>query len=351
MRRQVAVLLMAALLPGCGVLRSVDWYPEGKDCRSKGCADGYECKVSNNALCIACTPRYSCQAIPTPPTPRPPESCAKTTCPADRPRCSETVMHGGGLMVECRGPLPLCGVNKEYPSGQIVNAGCYHDPDGAGWRYRCKDGVTDVAVGPGARPFEDEKACPAPPPPPVPPQPPAPPAATACPKELAEGAYVWVRAKRYGNGLDSEVNVAGDPEFCEAIHHKPGLINCHLEGWPKRLACEMELLGKSIGKVQACPIWKFRAPGANAFEQCFESPHPVMSCDHWGSAGGARDDPKTPEYTGEPAQCGEQRGPDGRVDAAFWIIANGAACVSACRPDGGGCSHDRPAAGCVEVDH
>ena len=150
-----------------------------------------------------------------------------------------------------------------------------------------------------------------------------------------------MNAKAYGQGFDSTVRVRGDKEFCRLIHGEVGLNDCHLEGWPKRVECEMELLS-------GCPVWKWRTVQFPSPRLCLEiDPFDVggFSCDHFGSAGGARDDPKTPEFEGEPRECGKQRDPDGHPMAGFFTIAHGKGEVQACRPDGVGCSVWR------EVDH
>lgn len=193
-------------------------------------------------------------------------------------------------------------------------------------------------------PKADPKPDPLEPPaePPVEPTP-EPSPVSACPKELEEGAEVWVRAKAYGQGIDSEVNVYGDPLFCKMIHGI-GRPNCHLEGWHKRLECEMELLGKYVNKKQACPIWKYKV--GDEWMVCKQAPHKIVSCDHWGNTA-YRDDPMTPEvFEGEPGVCAQQRDANNDPNAGFFIIAHGAAQVIACRPDGKGCSREA-----VEVDH
>ena len=151
---------------------------------------------------------------------------------------------------------------------------------------------------------------------------------SACPKPLAPGASVYLNNKPYGHGFDSTVRVKGDPEFCRLIHGTPE-NDCHLEGWPQRTACEMELMG-------GCPIWQCRTSSHPDPLRCLQPQHPVCSCDHWGTAGGAQDDPHTPEYEGQPAECGDQR-VDGSPAAGFYTVARGKGDVRACKPDGTGC--------------
>lgn len=163
---------------------------------------------------------------------------------------------------------------------------------------------------------------------------------SACPRPLAPGARVYVAAKPWGQGQDSTYRVAGDPAFCEAIHGIPGMTDCHLEGWPTRAACELELAG-------GCPTWQYRIEGAQAPRPCLEvASDPALSCDHFGSPpGDMRDDPQTPAFEGKPAECGLQRDPMGRPRAGFFTIAHGLGEVRACKPDGTECS------GWIAVDH
>lgn len=149
--------------------------------------------------------------------PAKPTSCKPNPCTADKPRCEETTVHGNrsgdpstwteGVMVSCHEPMPLCGISKTYPSGDVVNAGCYHDPDGKGWRYRCGDGVTDVAVGPTVSAVEDEKTCPAPPKPPAPPRPPSQPAdpQPLLVDEQLEPAGTVTTSERWGDVMEAVV--------------------------------------------------------------------------------------------------------------------------------------------------
>jgi hypothetical protein len=55
--------------------------------------------------------------------------------------------------------------------------------------------------------------------------------------------------------------------------------------------------------------------------QCVDDQDDFMSCDHFGSTD-YRDDPKTPEFEGQPAACGLQRGADGKPVAGFFVIAH-----------------------------
>jgi hypothetical protein len=160
------------------------------------------------------------------------------------------------------------------------------------------------------------------------PEPTATPVVSVCPKPLAEGAVIYVNNKRYGAGVDSTVRVSGDPEFCRLIHGV--LVNdCHLEGWGKRAACEMQLLG-------GCPVWQYSMNATDVRGACRQAPHPEASCDHFGDPVD-RDDPQTPAFEGKPAECGLQRDPAGDPTAGFFVVAHGEAWFRACRPDGAGC--------------
>ena len=179
------------------------------------------------------------------------------------------------------------------------------------------------------------------PPPPTPeptvaptptPEPTAPPV-SACPRPLAPGARLYTNAKPWGQGQDSTYRIANDPAFCEAVHGIPGMTDCHLEGWPTRTACELELAG-------GCPTWQFRINGNPQPRPCLQQANdPNLSCDHWGSPpADMRDDPQTPQFEGKPAECGLQRDPRGDPKAGFFIIAHGLGEVRACLPNGTECS-------------
>jgi hypothetical protein len=205
------------------------------------------------------------------------------------------------------------------------------------WYWRAEQSVPQMEQTLGLLRQARAEGCAAQPPPPI---------GDVCPKPLAPGATVYMRTNLYGQGLDSTTRVKGDPEFCRLIHGDQwGAINdCHLEGWPRQVECEMALLGSYVSKPQACPVWEFRNAAfpvhALCSDQSFEGPH--MSCDHFGSAGGGRDDPKTPTsgdaletlqgFEGTPLACGLQRDHYGPM-AGFFTIAHGTGEVRACRPD------------------
>lgn len=161
---------------------------------------------------------------------------------------------------------------------------------------------------------------------------PDPPPANPCPKELAEGAYVYMNNKAYGNGFDSTVRVHGDVAFCEAIHGE-AINDCHLEGWPQRVECEYYLLGNN------CPVWEYKYGDVVYF--CHDNHDALVSCDHYGNPSD-RDDPQTPTtgdtletlqgFEGEPKICGLHRDEFGPMQGYF-IIAHGNAQIRACKPD------------------
>jgi len=202
-------------------------------------------------------------------------------------------------------PSPVC-----PPAG--ATCGCWHRPPGEPWQQL--------------------PPCPTPAPTPTPtptPAPTPPPTGTACPKALEPGAYVYLKDKRYGNGLDSTVFVHGDPELCWLIH-SVAVNDCHLEGWAKRAECEIELAG-------GCPVWQYSLDGSNARARCLQARHDEASCDHWGDPVD-RDDPQTPDvFEGRPVECGNQRDPAGDPMAGFFVIGHGAAYFRACLPDLTGC--------------
>lgn len=123
----------------------------------------------------------------------------------------------------------------------------------------------------------------------------------------------------------------GDLAFCQAIHGDVAVADCHLEGWPKRVECEMGLIG-------GCPVWQYRQPPdmtVHPARQVAPSDD-AMSADHFGSVE-FRDDPITPAFEGQPAACGLQRDERGHPMAGFFTVAHGKGEVRACKPDGTGC--------------
>lgn len=190
-------------------------------------------------------------------------------------------------------PPPVDFIHTPVCTPPTLTTGCWHQPPGQPWQF-----------------------IPAPPPAPK----------TACPKLLAPGAYVYVNLKPYGQGWDSSPRVHGDPDFCLAIHGVPA-SDCHLEGWPKRLECELELIG-------GCPEFEYRAGGADPWGLCKATGSQAVTCDHFGNTID-RDDPQTPEFEGQPKVCANQRDPEGRPKAGFFMVAHGIGQIRACAP-----SHD-----------
>ena len=208
---------------------------------------------------------------------------------------------------------------------------------------RCSIGfpVPQPTPTPTAEPTPTPGPTPTPVPTPTPtpsptPSPTPPPAETSCPKKPAEGSEVYLNAKPYGQGFDATVRIRGDKAFCFAIHQVQ-TDDCHLEGWPMRTQCEMELLGNG------CPIWQFQTDLNPAPQSCSDNQNAEISCDHFGNVE-FRDDPKTPQFEGQPVECGQQRDQYG-PKAGFFTVAHGLGRVRACKPDGLGCSPWRP------VDH
>jgi hypothetical protein len=157
-----------------------------------------------------------------------------------------------------------------------------------------------------------------------------------CPKPLAPGAIVYLNDKPYGHGFDSTPRVKGDPEFCYLIHGV-WINDCHLETWPTRTQCEMQLM-------HGCPIWQYTVDG-KTINGCYDDKAAPASCDHFGSVG-YQDDPQTPTtgdtiwnlkgFEGRPLECGLQRNGFGPM-AGFFTVAHGIGWVRACKPDGNGC--------------
>ena len=192
-----------------------------------------------------------------------------------------------------------------------------------------------VAPTPEPTPEPTPTPVPTPTPTPVPTPPPTPPpTGNVCPKELAEGAEVYVNLNYYGQGLDTGTRVRGDSQFCFLIHHV-NTDDCNLEGWSMRVQCEMKLHGSYVQKTKACPVFQFQTDTDPTVRQCHDDQDAQMSCDHFGNVD-YRDDPKTPVFEGQPVECGEQRDQYGPM-AGFFTVAHGLGRVRACRPDFGGC--------------
>lgn len=177
-------------------------------------------------------------------------------------------------------------------------------------------------------------------PPPVEPPPVEPPPATSACPPILPSAEVYLNNKKYGQGIDGTVRVRGDLLFCQAIHGPAAVADCHLDGWPQRTACEMELL------AGGCPVAQYKQDWDTTIRACLqvEDDERRMSCDHFGSVE-FRDDPITPAFEGQPAQCGEQRDAAGNPMAGFFMVAHGKGYVRFCTPALDGCGP------WVSVDH
>jgi hypothetical protein len=149
--------------------------------------------------------------------------------------------------------------------------------------------------------------------------------------ESCKSAEVYEGANYWGQGLDSSVRWRGSKECCADLGHANVSSDCHAEGYPQRLAAELEALGG------LCTIWQYSVDG-KAWARCEDDPNAPLSCDHFGSTT-VRDDPDTAAYEG-PAECAGQRGRFG-PNAGWFVIAHGKGLVRACKPDGTGCSAGR----------
>lgn len=156
-------------------------------------------------------------------------------------------------------------------------------------------------------PTPDPTPTPTTPPTPVPPSPTVEPLPVRFPLQTAT---VRMRIARYGNGLDSTVHVFGDPELCEALHHKPVPNgNCHFESnvWKyhrQRALYEGYVLagardGLPTPNAPLGPVWQYKA--GSQYGRCHDDRrHVNTSCDHFGDAE-ERDDPNTRYvFEGEP---------------------------------------------------
>jgi len=163
-----------------------------------------------------------------------------------------------------------------------------------------------------------------------------------CPKRPAPEAKLSWELHHAGNGLDSTLYVENDPAFCELIHHKPGIMSCHMEGWPKAASCAAALAG-------GCPVYEYRYNGV------IEGPcqnavgHPI-GCHHFD-----RDDPQTPlvynpdgsisGYEGTQPMCLRQTN-DGGPLAGWFTVASGRGEVRVCTSN-----NPKECSDWVEVDH
>lgn len=164
---------------------------------------------------------------------------------------------------------------------------------------------------------------------------------TACGIAMPEGVSVFVKAKSYGQGVDTELNVLDWPELCRFIHGNPVNPNqCHLEGLDSkghsRVRCEMAIIWKLSNHAGRCPVPIWRTP-ASGEHRCTQEPA-EMSCDHWGDTE-TRDDPNTPAFEGRPSECGDFRDERGDPASGYFWIGHGDGEMKACLPDyATGCS-------------
>jgi hypothetical protein len=150
--------------------------------------------------------------------------------------------------------------------------------------------------------------------------PPAPQPVSACPASCLT-AEAYINSKPYGNGWDSTIRLRGSAKCCADLGHDNPSSDCHLEGYAQRTACERELAG-------GCPVWQYQTSGG--WRMCLQ-PDAEFSCSHWGDPA-HRDDPMTPQFEGEPKECGLQRDRDGLPMAGYFVIAHGKGSLRACLP-------------------
>lgn len=314
------------------------------------------CSIVTRPCVPACGPGQTCVAGTCIATPTPTPKTCPEACPVGQ-ECKDPAI---GCVSIPAVHEPVCEPN--------TNCDCWIQSPGQDWSWMtcaetqtCENHVCK-AVAPACPeqcPVGQECKDPAVGCVPKPPEPP--PAGDACPKALAPGAYVVLRTTAYKPFVNfySTPYVHGDPELCRLVHGV-AINECHLEGWPKQQACELQLVGKAVGKPYACPIWQFSVDGGTHFEQCVDNSSALASCDHFGGTLN-RDDPKTPTtgdtletlqgFEGIPKECGLQRDIHGPM-AGFFTVANGgpSGCatsggpywlIRACLPDGTNCGQWR----------
>lgn len=165
----------------------------------------------------------------------------------------------------------------------------------------------------------------------TPPSPTPPPAVGFPVRFPAATASLYMRNHRYGNGIDSTPRIRGDRELCELLHHVPVPSgDCHFDsdvwtGKTQRADYEgLVLAGARHGGVLPSaplgPVWEYRAGGQQRQCRQREDGFDNTSCDHFGSAYvDGRDDPKTPEFEGEPKWLANQRDEYGPY-AGFFMV-------------------------------
>jgi hypothetical protein len=135
---------------------------------------------------------------------------------------------------------------------------------------------------------------------------------------------LYINDKPAGHGFDSAPRVRNDEAFCKTVTGLDGVKDCSFEGLPNRAHCEMQVMG-------GCPVWEFQKPGEVRAYRCHDDQSDWASCDHFGSPN-AQDDPQTPDFEGQPLECGAQRWGI-RPDAGFFTVAHGVGNIRACIPN------------------
>jgi len=190
------------------------------------------------------------------------------------------------------------------------------------------------------------------------PDPTSTPVVSACPIPLPEGSIVYIAAKPWGSSfrLDASVRVKSNtPEYCAALGHSNPSLDCHLEGYHNRLACEFELIntqlvknGSPTPRAELCPVWQFNSVQNETGKiPCDDNQNNEASCDHFGSTQ-HMDDPQTPTtgltletlngFEGTPLTCGLQRDNRNKPKAGFFMTGHGKGYFRACLPDYTNCS-------------
>lgn len=226
-------------------------------------------------------------------------------------------------------PSPVCAPGQVY--------GCYAQPPGKGWVYVCPTYNVFTGQVTGTIETPGPESCVKPVilgPPPAD----APVSSADCPVwPLEPGATITtpVRGPYGKKGFYVELRVLGSPSTCIKVHGTPVNPNsCHLEGWPTGQRCERFLIKTFGDGVHECPIWWARTPTHSQFPCVEDDPYGnSMSCDHFGSAASdLRDDPKTPEFEGVPAECGLYRDSRGKPASGFFAIVLGVGEIGASVP-------------------
>jgi hypothetical protein len=154
-------------------------------------------------------------------------------------------------------------------------------------------------------------------------------------------ATIYMRNSKWNVGVDSTIRVRDDRELCEALHHVPGVNDCHFDSdvWTaewQRAQYEMRVMAGARAEAPSdavlCATWQFRGVMGVA-HPCHNDESVQHSCDHFGSTQD-RDDPKTPEFEGKPVECGRQVDQFGPYAGFFMVPQKGEGdmFVRACLP-------------------